>query len=67
MTTYRVYLSSMAYVQGTIDIEADSLEEAKEEALRKPRNVPWEYGGELCERPGFGPVVEMVVEDGRPT
>ena len=61
MTAYTVRMTTMAYMHGRIDVEADSQEEAAQKALSQTGNVLWEYDG-VAEGPDQGPEVSDVEE-----
>lgn len=62
MPLYRVHLTSMAYVEGTIEVRAPDADEARAQAMANLGNIVWQYDG-LAEGPDQGPEVHNVEEE----
>lgn len=61
LKTFKVQMTTMAYMSGSLTVRATSLEEASTQALLRAGDVTWSYEG-TCEGPGQGPEVRGAEE-----
>ena len=45
MKTFKIELSGIAIVTGSVEIEAETLEAAQIKAMQNPGDVSWKYAG----------------------